>query len=240
MQHQTPEEGRWLILDYARAAAIVLMIVYHSAYDAEFLFGMKIGTQFGVWKLIQKLCASLFLVIHGISFTISWQKKPCIIKVVKRSVTLIFCASIVTVSTYLFDAHTFVRFGILHLIAVSSVIIPAISRLSIIFTIIVGLVIVGFRFCINIPGSTMLVPFGFPPSSFISIDYFPFIPWLGVIILGVALGKYIIQAKGFTRQKPTKVWSKVCVYISKKSLLIYMIHQPIILAIFQVIHVSMN
>lgn len=69
------------------------------------------------------------------------------------------------------------------------------------------------------------VPFGFPPSDFKSADYFPVIPWIFMYLFGYHAGKVLLDnpvfAKLGTRRLPFMSW------LGTKSLLVYIIHQPI-------------
>jgi uncharacterized membrane protein len=84
----------------------------------------------------------------------------------------------------------------------------------------------------TISGPAFLMPFGILPDGFYPRDYFPIVPWLGVMLLGVALGS-VLYPNGYRRWnipdggKVGEVLSK----IGKYPLQIYVLHLPIIAAV---------
>jgi len=58
-------------------------------------------------------------------------------------------------------------------------------------------------------------------------DYVPFLPWFGVLLLGMALGKYL-HLGGYLYAKKIR-WGRQLIWMGQHSLLIYMLHQPILL-----------
>ena len=73
------------------------------------------------------------------------------------------------------------------------------------------------------------VPFGFPPKDFRSSDYFPIIPWLFMYITGYFLGKLLNKSASFTKLGETRI--PFFSWLGTKSLLIYVLHQPVCFAI---------
>ena len=81
---------------------------------------------------------------------------------------------------------------------------------------------VGFSF----PWLTVL---GFAPYGFASSDYFPLFPNLGYFLLGAVLGRALYAEKKslLPRENPP---AKALQWMGRKSLLIYLLHQPILAA----------
>lgn len=80
----------------------------------------------------------------------------------------------------------------------------------------------------------LLVPLGITPTHYPAVDFFPIFPWLGVVLLGVFLGNLLYA--GNVRRFPLPSWGhrfpfSGLEFLGRHSLLIYMIHQPILLAI---------
>ncbi|MCX6569388.1 MAG: heparan-alpha-glucosaminide N-acetyltransferase domain-containing protein, partial [Candidatus Aminicenantes bacterium] len=75
--------------------------------------------------------------------------------------------------------------------------------------------------------------FGLPSQSFSSLDYFPLIPWFGVFLIGVALGKSVYASKRSLlpwRMPPTFVN-----FAGRHSLIIYIVHQPVIMGVLYIL-----
>jgi uncharacterized membrane protein len=74
---------------------------------------------------------------------------------------------------------------------------------------------------------------GLSPSNFFSVDYFPLFPWLGVVLGGYGLSFFItntlqrLDALHIFRSPHSSVLS----WPGRHSLLIYLLHQPILLGV---------
>ena len=75
-----------------------------------------------------------------------------------------------------------------------------------------------------------LIPLGFCPTWFQSSDYFPLFPNLGYFLLGAVLGRALYAEKKslLPRENPP---AKALQWMGRKSLLIYLLHQPILAAV---------
>ena len=70
---ETSSKRFWEI-DVLRGIAIIMMVVYHLSYDLYFLAGAPIKINSLSWTLFQRTTASLFLLLVGISLTISYSR----------------------------------------------------------------------------------------------------------------------------------------------------------------------
>jgi uncharacterized membrane protein len=81
--------------------------------------------------------------------------------------------------------------------------------------------------------SDWLLPLGIPGPSFSSFDYFPLIPWLGIFLIGAVLGKRIYASK-----RGLLPWPLPATFVNaagRHSLLIYIVHQPVIMGVLYVL-----
>ncbi len=74
---------------------------------------------------------------------------------------------------------------------------------------------------------------GLAPERLTSVDYYPLIPWFGVVLMGVFLGNLLYP--GHARRFLFPNWSAVLpirwlAFLGQHSLMIYLVHQPIIMA----------
>lgn len=228
------QSTRFIEIDIARVSAIGLMILYHLAFDLQTYYGIDMELYGKGWILLERTCASMFLFLTGLCFGISWQRRPDYKKFLRRGAGILLYACVVTIVTYLFDASTYVRFGILHLIATSSILLPLLAPLRFSQAVIgVLIIVIGVYGIGNAPVDTpLLLPFGWTPEGFRSVDYFPVIPWMGIILIGAAMTRrYKTWRKKFWPQKNETNASTMIESVSRRSLLIYMLHQPILLLI---------
>lgn len=231
---------RYPEIDLLRASAIIGMIIYHAAYDLAVFYGWNIDVFSGEWLIFQRTIASVFLLLVGISFAISYDRTPKEMiarKFLQRGFLVIGCGMLVSIATYIIDPMTFVRFGILHLIGVSILLLPLFARLKWLNAAI-GLLfmIVGYSLTNNTVDTFLFIPFGWLPPSFSSVDYFPLLPWFGIVLLGHTIGHYCYTQNNEWRFPFQKLEARsqqlgALTFISKNSLAIYLLHQPLIIAL---------
>jgi uncharacterized membrane protein len=219
-----PSSTRLLWIDVLRTAAILGMIVYHTAYDLQFFYNWNLDVTTGMWKIFQISIASLFLWVSGISAGF-WTRTDAFQKGWKRGWFILSAAMLVSLATALIDPSTWVRFGILHLIALSAFILPFLRRLHPAFIAVLGVA------CIA------LAPFDLMPRV-VSVDYVPPIPWMGPVLLGFAVGIPLAKRTTTISARPGQyarpgmgTLVNILVWPGRHSLAIYLVHQPVILAV---------
>lgn len=234
---------RYIELDLLRTLAIVMMIIYHAAYDLQFFYGWDFDTLNGPWWVFARLTAVLFLLIVGISFSISWSRhsSKSYKKYLLRGLGVILCGMLVSLVTWLWDSETYVRFGILHLIGVSILLLPFFARLGV-MNAVLGILFIAADVLLkdSLMQTSLLLPLGIVPLGFDSVDYFPLIPWFGFVLIGYVLGHVIYVRHPRAVSDRARGWfgfahHKRALWITwpgRHALLIYLIHQPILLGIF--------
>ena len=75
-----------------------------------------------------------------------------------------------------------------------------------------------------------LVAFGFIPHNFVSSDYFPLLPNFGYFLVGAAAGKLLYKDKVslLPNVNERNILIRFFTFFGKNSLLIYLLHQPIL------------
>ncbi len=221
---------RFIELDVLRVIAIALMIAYHAAYDLAEFAGKDFDVFSGGWHVVERTSATLFLLLVGLCFVLSWERTHSYKKYFLRGLRIFGYGMIVTVVTYFFDPETYVRFGVLHLIGLATMLLPLFVRLRY-WNVPLGLgtLYLGFHTLNSVHVSTSLfLPIGLFPEHFRSVDYFPLIPWMGIILIGTALGAAYVRYRPATNTQPSTL-RKAVTFISHHSLFIYMVHQPVLL-----------
>ena len=239
------KKDRFWEIDFLRGFAIILMIFFHILYDLNFFSITNFRIYSGILLYIARLSASIFVVLVGISLSISYSRvenrlktNDIIIKFIKRGLKTLVLGVVISVITWFYIPRGFVVFGILHFIGLSiilSLIFIRYRYINIIFGsffIIVGLYLKTLTFNFNI-----LIPLGFIPNNFWTIDYFPLFPWFGIILIGISIGNLIYP--NFNRKYEIKDLSKnlfvksFC-FLGRNSLFIYFLHQPIIIGLIMI------
>lgn len=221
---------RFWEVDVLRGIAIIGMIVYHFIWDLNF-FGFNVFVN-GL-GLFQKIVAGTFILLVGISLTLrySHQRKSWDYYF-KRGLMIFAWGMIITVVTKMVLGDNFVRFGVLHLIGVSIMFAYPFMKwkwLNVLFGI--GSFVV--YYFIKNTSSSLWYWIGFSPT-FGSVDYFPLFPWFGIVLFGIFVGN--ILYKGYKRQfKIVNLRVKWLEFLGQHSLIVYIVHQPILLGLIWII-----
>lgn len=221
---------RSLRVDAWRGSACLLMIFYHGCYDLTYLKIMTFDFYHHlVWLSLRILIVSLFISIVGVSLVLATLYGVHVRTVVNRVVILLSCALLISLVSFILFHERFIFFGILHFIILASVLGLG-FRTYFKLNIILGTVIL-------IIGITVQHPFfNQPPWQWIGLmtykpateDYVPFLPWFGVVLLGIALGHGLYR-QGYLYTPSVSIWEKRLAKVGQHSLLIYMLHQPLLL-----------
>ncbi len=228
-------------LDLARTVAILMMVIYHVAYDLDVFYGWDVPALSRPWLMFAHMTAILFLLISGISSALSLSRGTDWTKQLRRFAIVGGAAALVSAVTYVALGGMYVRFGILHCIAVAGLLLPFVTRLKS-WTILLGIAVIAAGFyTISIRMDTSwLLPFGIRPKPFGTVDYFPLLPWFGVILIGYGLGCWALtierrfprrtQRENAALNKHGKMMQSLGLP-GRHSLLIYLVHQPLIMFI---------
>jgi len=223
-------------IDAWRGTACVLMIFYHFCYDLNYLQIMAFDFyHHPFWLGSRTLIISLFIGIVGISLYLATKRGLRVPAFGKRLAILIGVALLISIVSFIIFHERFIFFGILHFIAVASVVGLLFLRWFW-FNIISGisLLIIGFNVQHSWFDQDILQWIGLmtykPPTE----DYVPLLPWFGIVLLGIALGKYL-HNNGFIYQPIHSLWGRQLAWMGQHSLLIYILHQPILLGVLWVV-----
>ena len=226
------ERNRLLWLDIARTAALGGMIAFHFVRDMEMFALVPQGTTLvGFWAMLARLVAGSFLLLSGVSLVLSHGHGLRPAAWAKRFAVVAGAAVLVSLATRLAMPQAWIQFGILHAIAVASVVGLFFLRMSALFcTAAAGAVLwasVAIGRSLDLPGWMAWTGLGatVPPA----LDYIPIVPWLAPFLLGMALAKAIDP----TRLEPR--WSapppRLLTLPGKHSLFVYLMHQPVLIAV---------
>lgn len=221
-------------IDFLRGLSIILMVGYHLLYDLGAMAGVKSFLGFTTdlstpaWLAAQYFFAALFILLSGISSTLSRDN-------VRRALKLIAVALLITAVTFAFNRAATVHFGILHCLGVSIFLYGVAFKTSKAWACAAAgaaVLVVAAALPLALKGVTVrfdwLLPFGIHTPLYSSFDYFPLLPWFGVFLAGAALGKSVYASRRslIRRRLPVTFVN----FAGRHSLLIYIVHQPVILA----------
>ena len=136
-------------------------------------------------------------------------------------------------------ADVVVKFGVLHLLGVCMLVYPAFKKLPPAMLTVLGLVIAITGYAIRgvVVPQHWLFPLGLTYEGFTSSDYFPLFPQLGYFLIGAAIGKTAYREKrtllpGAFQQTPV---ARFFCWCGRQSLFIYLLHQPIVYGLLELV-----
>lgn len=214
-------------LDFLRGIAVLAMIVVNATILFDIFDISTTNTNTLAWKISVIVIASIFIFLSGISSTLSSKNQ------IKRGANIIVYGLAVTAISLVVAPTMAVYFGILHFIGLGIILSSPLLKfkklnigLSALF-IAIGVLISSIK--INTP---FLLWLGLTYPGFQTLDYFPLLPWLGVMILGIAFSNYFI--KSFKKTSPPESARLFCI-IGRNSLLLYFLHVIVVLGIIYII-----
>jgi len=211
-------------IDMARGILVILMIILHILFNLEYFYGIPVNYSYGIINVLRNICATFFIIISGISTFFSRSS-------IKRGLMFFSVAIIITLATYIFNSEEYIVFGILHMISICMLISPVLKKLSKhwLFVLLVALILISIVISDIQVKNNYLFMFGLRNKNFNSLDYYPLLPWSLFFVAGILLGKTIYRDKKSIFSFQVK--DNLINLIGRHSLLVYVVHQPVILAI---------
>lgn len=232
-----PATARLALVDVARGGALGAMAVYHLCWDLSF-FGLAniplLSSPF--WLATRALILSAFLLLTGLSLVLATRQglEPRRF-LIRLALIAAGAAAISAASLWAFpDSPIF--FGVLHHIAVASVLGLAFLRLPAAATAAAAVA------CLVVPAVIAHPLFDPPWLQWIGLttveprsnDFVPLLPWFGVVLLGIALGQGLLRRAGRTLAvagswQPAGPVPRGLAWAGRHSLIVYLLHQPLLL-----------
>ena len=227
---QLLKHERVQVIDLIRGMDIILMVLFNYSVTLTYfrLISLPAGSLY--WYVFPRAIAFIFIFLSGITASSSFEsrREGFRKRYLKRGLMLLVFAAFITLFTSIFVPERTIYFGILHFFAISSFLVPFFAgydKLSLA----AGLLITASGFYLQQVefGFSYLLWLGFIPENFSTFDYFPLIPWLGILLLGMYSGKYVIGSTAGIKfkSKPAGIF----MFLGKNSLAVYLIHQPLLI-----------
>lgn len=227
-------------IDALRGCAIVMMLIYHTLFDLVLFGNLKMDLLSPFWRGYVIVGASIFIGLAGLSLTLSSAQEKNVhgrvsfLKYLKRGVLLFTYGMAITLVTYFVLPEAYVRFGVLHCIGTSTVLAyPLVFRPSLSLPLGLVCILLGSVLSVRSFPFSFLLWLGFKPQRFYTLDYFPLLPWFGVVLLGIFAGNlfYPSGRRLFSFPADPNPIVQGLAFLGRHSLVIYLFHQPVILAL---------
>ena len=226
---RAPASPRWAAVDFFRGCAII----YHFCFDLA--FNGWLVADFGedlrwIWFRIPVLGSFLF--IAGVSLGLAEARRQTGAQFWRRVRLIAGAAALVSLGSYIMFPGSFIYFGVLHAIALMSILARPALRWGL-WAMVLGLAVL-------VIGVTVQHPFfNQPPLHWIGLmtfkprteDYVPLFPWFGVMLIGAGAGTWAAQHPGWPDRLAAWVvphrlgW---IAWLGRHSLAVYLLHQPLL------------
>ena len=231
-----PPRRRIEWIDLVRGLALVAMATYHFSWDLEFFGYLDPGTAgSGALKWYARAIASSFLILVGISLILAhaggirWNGYG------RRLAMVAGAAAAITIATWFATPDAFIFFGILHEIAVASVLgllflrLPA-WALAIAAAAWFSVAFWGKSVLFAHPALLWIGLSPFPPRS---NDFVPLFPWFAAVLFGMAIGRFMLDTalteRLADRPPARNMATRGLRFIGRHSLITYLLHQPVLI-----------
>ena len=237
---KSSKHKRYLEIDFLRGVAILMMIVFHFLFDLA-LFKIANFPIFSnpFWLVYRETGVFIFMSVSGFCLYREHHEKILWNRVWKRFLKLMLAGACITIATYYYSPDKTIWLGILQFFALAGLLglfFLRFDRLNLIL----GVLIIAFGFIgkVNEAPNYMGPLFtwvGFGTMHLNTFEIFPIVPFFGYYLIGIYLGKKLSEAKDqdhyLIHINPHNEWIRFIAFFGHYSLLIYLIHQPILLGI---------
>jgi len=236
-------------IDGLRGLTLISMVLYHALWDVVFIFGRDIPwynrTPGFIWQ--QSICWT-FILLSG--FSVGLGKRQ-----LRRGITVFLCGAVISAVTIVLMPEDAVRFGILTFMGSAMLLMIPVQRLlgapgrtgsasllivSLFLFMLTRRINSGYLLNLRLPeawyANDLTAFLGFPPADFFSTDYFPLIPWVFLYLAGYGIYGIMSGERGDSGIKAFLKEGSCppLEFIGRHTLIIYMLHQPVIYGLLTV------
>jgi len=207
------------------------MFVYHFAFDLRYY--RVIAADFEndpFWLGFRALIVASFMTLVGSSLVLAYRAGATPGHFWRRIGVIAACAIAASIGSFVMFPRTFIYFGILHCIALASILAwPLVRWPRVALVIGVAVIVAGSAFSNPLFDERALSWIGFTTHKPATEDYVPLAPWAGFVLIGITLGTAIAR-RGYRPVAPLARAPSWLRFLGRHSLIVYMVHQPILLA----------
>ena len=247
-------------LDALRGLALFMMILHHMIFDFRYVLAINVFVfQESIWfnDIVRPIFVGVFVVVSGICCQFSRNNLKRSVKLLL--ISLGFSAAMAIYSIISGNEY-YVFINVLHLLTVGTFLYGLYALWEIkdaekrkrkdpdakltsdrgeIVLLLFSVILIFSDQLINVYSlkiqSYWLLPLGFLPKDYIGMgDFLPMLPWLGFFFAGVIISRIGYHSKKtIIPNSPRAVIqiSQPFEFMGRNSLLIYLVHQPVLLAI---------
>lgn len=255
-----PATPRLVLIDVARGLAILQMIAFHFCYDLDY-FGWIHVSLLGDprWIAWRSAIVTQFLFLVGISMVLRRGAADASAgrRFWRRWVQIAACAVVVSIATRPLFGPRFIWFGILHFVAATELLLVLAARLGptlrpswrieTLAAIGIGAIAIGLLVHLPAFDTNAWSWIGFAADKPVTEDFVPILPWIGVVLLGMAAGtawryrSYALPASWrWIPHSESVLRRSLPAFLGRWPLTIYMIHQPVLFGSLDLLRITLK
>jgi uncharacterized membrane protein len=228
---------RWDRLDALRGLAVVWMVVFHFCFDLNHFGLLQPRQNFYAdpfWTLQRTAIVSLFLFVAGLSQAVAWQAGQGWPRFWRRWAQVAGCAVLVSIGSAWMFPRSWISFGVLHGIALMLIVCRLAAPLPGRWLWAAGALALLLPWWVQHPwfDSRWTNWLGLVTRKPVTEDWVPLLPWLGVMLWGLALGRWLQAGPAAAGRRawlagPLPAGAGGLAGLGRWSLSVYMLHQPL-------------
>lgn len=228
------EKKRNNIIDNLRGIAFIFMVIHHLFYfyDMSNDYQTKLSKN-TIINTSGEIARTMFLLLAGYSVYIAFIKdsENHISKRMKKSIEIFLHALFITFITYVLYPKYFIRFGILHFLALGTLLISLLASnkiLPIVF------LVIGLSF--NYPKVNSIVDTITGASiNYQMMDWFPLKSSLPILLCGLIIGQHLDLSMLPEIKNNFLQSNNILTELGKNSLNLYTLHVTVLLVIYKLL-----
>ena len=220
-------------LDALRALAMLWMAAFHFAFDLNHFQLLSPKQNFYVdpfWTLQRTCIVSMFLFCAGLGQAVALEAGQGWPRFWKRWAQVAGCAVLVSIGSAVMFPRSWIFFGVLHGMAVMLILCrlaaPLRGWLWPLGALAITLPWVAAHPSMNVTGLNWI---GLVTRKPVTEDYVPVLPWLGVMLWGLAAGQWLQARRPRLLAGPVPAGARPLSLLGRWSLSFYMLHQPVLI-----------
>ena len=228
---------RWPFIDAVRGIAIIAMIGFHFTWDLGFFQLIPYDIAFTPeGRLLSHLIAGTFLFLVGFSISLAHRNGLDARGFLIRFAKIAGAAVLVSLGTFFAMPEDWIFFGVLHCIALSSLLALPFLRAPLLLVGVLALLALGAPSVINHPLFDQPALFWLGLNKVLprTNDYVPLFPWVGVVLSGLLAGRLTLAMPHLASRAARSLngtVSRSLARLGRYALPIYLLHQPVLMAL---------
>jgi uncharacterized membrane protein len=225
--------ARFERLDALRALAMLWMALFHFCFDLNYFQLLSPKQNFYVdpfWTWQRTCIVSIFLFCAGLGQAVALQAGQGWPRFWKRWAQIAGCALLVSAGSALMFPRSWIFFGVLHGMALMLILCrlaaPLRGWLWPLGAVALALPWLAAHPSLNGPVFSWI---GLVTRKPVTEDYVPLLPWLGVMLWGLAAGQWVLVHRRHWLQGRMPGPLRPLAWLGRWSLSFYMLHQPLLI-----------